>query len=381
MTKIPEDSQGDMYQNSRTLFCLKELASFLFDRLIMSFNQTHQESGVICPFSIVKNQLVSLNNILFSIKRTPSIDLLSALFIFSMQERQNNKNFDIDAELQRFIQQAEKSIAVIRSFNRHCPLTKILRCGTRELSWEPKELPGGEDWFAVFKSYWVSSTRAKFAAWMLERRNKELSEGLRDFFVDIEMIPLEYAASEQNEDAVPVDGGLALSFLLTFHQKIFMPEMILVIRPILIDGEFYKRDNRVEFTESYNVLIKLDDTINDFDHSLSPAGDIGKLWAQAEAEVQSITIRKRKVHGLLEEVDTQVEKITSSAYSALTSMDKILNDIVSQNAGAKQEMLTNLAAIQGTGTQFIEGLNSAVTNIYNAVKLLDSMRAVKAIED
>jgi hypothetical protein len=380
-SKIPEETHGDMYQNARTLFCLKELSSFLFDRLIMSFNQSNQEEGIICPFSIVKNQLVALSNILFSIKKTPSMDLLSALFIFSMQEYQNDKGFDIDRELQRFIQQAEKAVAVIRSFNKRVPLTKIIRCATRELSWEPKELPGGEDWFAVYKGYWLDSTKSKFIAWMLARRTKELNEGLRKFFTDIEMIPLDYAASEENEDGVPVDASLALSFLLTFHKKIFMPEINVIIRPILIDGEFYKRDNRVDFTESYNVLIKLDDTIKEFDHSLAPAGDIGKLWAQAEAEVQSITIRKRKVHSILEEVEGQVEKIISNAYNALALMDKVLNGIASGSQGGKYDTLTNLAKIQGKGTQFIDGLHAAIDNIHNAVKLLDSIKAVKTVEE
>jgi hypothetical protein len=380
-SKIPEQAHGDMYQNARTLFCFKELSSYLFDRLIMSFNQSDPEEGVICPFSIVKNQIISLNNILFSIKKTPSMDLLSALFIFSMQEYQNDKDFDIDRELQRFIQQAEKAIAVIRNFNRRVPLTRIIRCAIRDLSWEPKDLPGGEDWFAVYKSYWLDSTKTKFISWMLKRRTKELDQGLRAFFADITMIPLEHSASEENEDGVPVDGALALSFLLTFHKRIFMPEINIIIRPILIDGEFYKRDNRVEFTESYNVLIKLDDTIKEFDNLLSTAGDIGKLWAQAEAEVQSITIRKRKVHSILEDVETQVEKILSNAYNALASMDKVLSGIAGGSQGGKYDTLTNLAKIQGKGTQFIDGLHSAIENIHNAVKLLDSIKAVKAVEE
>ncbi|MDR2865268.1 MAG: DUF5312 domain-containing protein [Spirochaetaceae bacterium] len=379
--KIPEDIHATMYQDSRMLFALKALSSFLFDRLIMSFTQNADEEDLVCPIHLVKNQLISLDNILFSIKTTPSMDLLSALFIFSMQEYQGEQGFDEDKELQKFIQKAEKSIAVIRSFNKRVPLTKILNCALRDLSWEPAELPGGEDWFAVYKNYWTDTTKAKFSKWMRDRQNIGLAKRLEEYFDGQPLMLLEYAQTEEHPDGIPVDGILSLSFLLTFHKKTFMPGINVVIRPILIDGEFCSRENRTEFTESYNVLIKLDDVIKEFDRSLSLAGEIGRQWAQANSEVHSLTVRRRKIRTILEEVSEQVEKIIASARGALDSMDKVLNGIIIGSQDGKYNTLTNFVKICGKGTTFMDGLNLAIQNIHNAVIIIDDISAVNKLED
>jgi hypothetical protein len=379
--KITGEVHEIMYQNVRMLFCLKALSSFLYDRLLMAFKQGPNDDGAVCPVSIVKNQLIIMNGILFSMKKIPSMELLSALFVFTMQEHQNEQDFDEDKELQKFIERAERSIGVIRSFNKHVPLTKIIRCASRDLSWEPSELTGGEDWFTAYRNYWIDSTKSKFAQWIRERRNKKLVEGLEKYFNGAELLPLEYTESNEDMEGIPIDGVLPLSFLLTFHKKIFMPEINIIIRPILIDGEFCRLENRTEFTESYNVLIKLDDIIKEFDSSLSASGDIGKQWAQISADIQSITIRRRKIHTITEQADNQVEKILKNAYDALVSMDKVLNGIAGSGQNTRYDTLTNLPKICGKGTTFMDGLALAIKNVHTAVQLLDDINAVDAVDD
>ncbi|MDR3301215.1 MAG: DUF5312 domain-containing protein [Spirochaetaceae bacterium] len=379
--KITDDVHEIMYQNVRVLFCLKALSSFLYDRFLMAFKQNSGDDGAVCPVSIVKTQLIGLNNILFSMKKIPSMELLSALFVFTMQEHQNEQDFDEDKELQKFIQRAEKAIGVIRSFNKHIPLTKIIRCALRDLSWEPSELAGGEDWFAVYKNYWIESTQSNFAQWIRERRNKKLVEALEKYFDGGELLPLESSEADQDSEQIPINGVLLLSFLLTFHKRIFMPEINIIIRPILIDGEFCRQENRIEFTESYNVLIKLDDIIKAFDISLSASGDLGKQWAQISADIQSITIRRRKVHAITEQADEQVGKIVRNAYDALVSMEKVLDGVASVGHLTRYDTLTNLPKICGKGTTFMDGLALAIKNIHTAVQLLDDIKAVDAIDD
>jgi hypothetical protein len=293
-----------------------------------------------------------------------------------MQGYQDVEDFDEDKEMQKFIDKAEKSIGVIRAFNRHVPLVMIIRCATRDLTWEPSELPGGEDWYSVFKNYWITTTRSSFAEWIHDRRTRRLETGLQSYFAGAIMDPLEYAESPENPGGPPVEMSLALSFLKLFHKKVFMPQINVIIRPILINGEFCKPENRAEFTESYNVLIKLDDTIKSFEINLSPAGDIGKRWSQTTGEVQSITIRRRKVHTVKEEISENSHNILEGTYDALVSMENVLNGIMrgTGSGTAKYDTLINLAKIRGKGTQFMDGLELAIQNIHQAVELLNDMK-------
>ncbi|MDR2481296.1 MAG: DUF5312 domain-containing protein [Spirochaetaceae bacterium] len=367
-------SQRDaMYENARMLFLIKTLASFLFDRLIMAFNHKTPDETAVCFVAVVHTQLEELCDILFSLKKIPSIDLLSALFIFSMAEYQNDEDFDQDKELQKFIQKAEKSIMTIRSFNKNVPLLKIIRCVNRNFRWEPQELSGGEDWFLCYKNYWLETTNKNFIEWIHERRNTELLEEFNAYFKGALLQPIENALSNEKENNMQFDGALSLSFLLTFHKLIFMPEINVVIRPILVDGEFYKKENRIEFIESYNILIKLDDTIKTFDAELAPSGEYGKAWTQIAGNMHSLSVRRRKTQALLDDINTKVENIIEESKKSLVSMGHVLEGIVIHDENSKYDTLVNYAKLAGKGTVFIDGLNSAIQNLKTAISIIDDI--------
>ncbi|MDR2052113.1 MAG: DUF5312 domain-containing protein, partial [Treponema sp.] len=72
MQAITEEQRDRMYADARSLVCLKQLSSFLYDRLIMAFTNDANFGGMVCKAVIVRDALISLNNILFSLKECPS---------------------------------------------------------------------------------------------------------------------------------------------------------------------------------------------------------------------------------------------------------------------------------------------------------------------
>jgi len=368
---IAEAERTLMYDNARSLLCLKQLSSFLFDRLIMSFNQTAQEAEAVCPGVMVKNQLVSLNNILFSIKKTPSITLLSAMFFFIMNEHENEQGFDIDTEMQKFTAHAEKAVEVIRTFNHRVPLTRVLRCVLRDTAYQPLELTGGEDWLALYRKSWTDSATKQFDEYFREKRRARVQQLYSELFGTFILEPFENVQDENNEDGIPVENILVVSLLLIFHKLVFMPVINVYIRPILIDGDFVKKENKTEFTEGYNVLIKLDDTIKTFMARLAAGGDYGKRWDQIITDVQSVTVRKRKTNILMEEINSTIQKITEDAKKAMVSMEKILSGIITPQEGGLYNTLTNLAKISGKGTTFMDGLKDGLAKLRSSIVLVD----------
>ncbi|MDR2467812.1 MAG: DUF5312 domain-containing protein [Spirochaetaceae bacterium] len=379
INSISEDERHAMYENTRTLFTTKALASFLYDRLIMAFTVKTKDDSA-CPVAVVRSQLYELANILYSLKNVPSTDLLSALFLFTITVS-NKEDADQDAELQKFLQYAERSLAVIRNFNKNVPLLRIIRCATRDFDWEPVELSGGEEWFSVYKNYWFDLTNERFGEWIYARKNAALLHSFETFFAGMQLEEIENALSGTNDEGIPVDGTMTLSFLLTFHKRIVMPGINTVIRPILVDGEFYKKENRAEFMEAYNVLIKLDDTIKKFDSCLAKSGEYGKLWMQIENDMQSIPVRRRKTQALIDEVNQQALKIGTEAKKALVSMQNVLVGILERNENARYDTLINFAKLAGKGSTFNDGLAKAIADIEQAVNILEDIDEMNHLEN
>ncbi|MDR0526650.1 MAG: DUF5312 domain-containing protein [Spirochaetaceae bacterium] len=375
---IEDSARRVLYENSRTLIITKALASFLYDRLIMSFTQKGGEETAYCPANIVFAQLCELTNILFSLK-VPSLDVLSALFLFSM-EKIHGESYNQDEELQKFLNHAEKSILVIRNFNRNVPLLSIIRCTSRNFLWEPLEISGGEDWFNTYKNYWISLTNKRFYEWIREKHNAELTMSLEHYFKGMLMEEIDNAWSEKNDTGIPVNDVLALSFILSFHKLIFMNEINIIMRPILLDGEFYKKENRIEFIEAYNIVIKLDDTIKNFNSAIGRGGEFGQIWQQIEGDMQSVPVRRRKTQSLLDQVNQASFKIVSDAQNALISTKNVLCGILEHGDNAKYDTISNYAQLAGKGNGFSESIKKSVHLIKEALEILNRINELNSEE-
>ncbi|MDR2078432.1 MAG: DUF5312 domain-containing protein, partial [Treponema sp.] len=360
LAAITEEQRTAMYYDVRLLNCLKELSAFLFDRVILAFAVNASYSGAVCSARLVKDQLLNLNNILFSLKETPPMTLLESLFIFILQEHTGEPGFQINTEMRNLLTKAENAVAAIRDFNRHVPLTLILRCMFRNLSLSPKVIGGGEDWFVVYREYWKRHIELHYAEYMRERRHRELTNSFKYFFKGTNLKILGNVISESNPNGLPVGRAFSLSFLMTFYSVVFMGDINKAVRPILIDGEFYKRENRTEFTESYNELIKMEDTIKKFEESISPSGDLGKRFIQARNDMSSLPVKRRKVQMVVEEASGEAERIVERCRDAICRLINILNGIIKPDSDGKYDTLANMSALSGRGNSFVNGVVEAI---------------------
>jgi hypothetical protein len=377
---IGEEGHKIMYSNAHTIVCLKQLSSYLFDRFLISFRQTTDDTEAVCPVVSVKKQIINLNDILFSIKKTPSTTLLSAMLMFLLPEREDDQNYNVEKELQKFTAQAEKAIDVIRTFNHRVPITSILRCVFRDTSYMPVELSGGEDWFVLFRNSWVENVTHRFDEYIKERCRSRINDLYALLFEDATVEPFENMAASSDDEGIPIEDTESLSCLLAFHKIIFMPIINVFIRPVLIDGDFIKKENKMEFTEAYNVLIKLDDTIKSFANRLKLSGDLGKRWKQIEGDIRSITTRHRKKAIIWEEINNTAVNIVSDAQKSLTSLRNILEGFVHPLKNNSYDSLSNLSKVGGKMANFTEGLVDAVVKLDQMISLLKELDNLKEMD-
>ncbi|MDR0557560.1 MAG: DUF5312 domain-containing protein [Treponema sp.] len=396
---INEEQRNAMYQHARILSCLKELSFFLFDRILYAFANDSAAGGMACSVSVVREQLATLNNILYSLRTPPSVSLLESLFIFILQEQKGKEAIDIQSESKTLLSSTENSLAAIREFNQTVLLTPILRVANRNTAFSPSVISGGEDWITVYRDYWKQHIEQLFDEYTKEKRHQEVIDSFHYFLKGASLKNMEHAQSENNPAGIPVRESFAIAFLLTFHSVVFIADINKTLRPILLEGEFFKRESRMLFTESYNDLMKLDEDIKRFDEEISPSGEIGKQYAIATADM-SLTNRRRKIQVVVETANDMAVEITSNAKKALENMLIVLQGIAQKDPDGKNEMLSNIYKFTGKplattllnasgttssatspvftpkGIAFFNSVNDAMQSLRQALHILDNIETL-----
>jgi hypothetical protein len=373
---ITEKQKNIMYTNTRSLHCLKALSIFSFNRILLKFSDRGGGQGPMCTAGMVKDQLTNLQNVLFSLKHTPSPTLLESLFVFTLREHLKDKKMDVTTEMDRLLAQAEKSLNTIRDFNREVPVTQIVRCTTRNLAASPVDISGGEEWFLVFRDYWKRYVLERFTQYVRSTGQQKLLDSISQF-LGTNLIMLDHVASDSTPQGFPVKGSLCLSFLLTFYSTVFTKKVNEVLESILLGGNFYSREDRTAFTESYNELMKLDNTIRQFEMRISPIGDLGKQYSVTQANGSLSPLRRHKLISLTDEANQEVFSIIETTGTALEGMVNMLEKIVTTTPTGESVVLINMARLAGKGNGFITMLKNALVQLRETRKLFTNIIALE----
>ena len=351
---LPEDRRRRMYQDLRCLIFLKRLSGFLFERLIATFRQGPEaDEGPIASYLESSELLVELGDILFSLASPPTIQLMESLFVFAARDEFAKPDFDAEGLITTDLGKAESSLGRIRAFNQKVPLADIIRLVTGNPSHAPRELPAGEDWLAVYRGFWKSRIEASLDELKAERRYRVLAEELSSFIGDVQPAALVHVSREDGRDSPPVRQDLALSFVDAFVRGVFTKELNRPLRIVLMDGEFYRKENRIEFTDAYDTVLRGPDIVADFDARLSPEGELGMAWCQARFDVSPLAIKRRKIQSVMKNVEDEADGIIRSFGGSLGELVRIIRGILKGEAGGRYDSLANLSFLDGEGQQGI----------------------------
>ena len=186
------------------------------------------------------------------------------------------------------------------------------------------------------------------------------------------------AASYTNYDGFPLPEERILSFLLTFHEAVFRMEFEPVLEPILMEGEFLKKQNLSEFTESYTSFKNLASYINKLDEAMSPEGDFGIRYNQARQEMSSLPIKRRKVQIVADDASAQAQRTITRLKDAIVSMINILGGILDRSTDGNYGALINFSRL---GNENFEAKLKAVwKKLTTMTQLLDGIGPASMLE-
>ncbi len=369
-----EEGRRRMYADIRCLFFLKRLSGFLFDRLLMAFKSTGADSGPVASFSEVAELLVELGDILFSLSIPPSLELMESIFLFVEKERLEKDGEAFEGVLKTDLGQAESALARIRAFNRRVPLVDLVRLATENPGHSPRELAAGEDWLVVFRSFWKGRIEQGLDELRKQRRYRRLKEEMADFVGQAPPPAFVHIGHEEGQDRPPVVQDLSLGFVDSFSRGAFSREFQRPLKLVLMDGDFYRKDNRLEFTDAFDILSRGSEVVMAFDARLGPEGEIGQAWMAARREVSSVAIKRRKMQSIARSAQDESERIIRDYAAGLIVMTRVLYGILKGEAGGRFDSLSNLSFLDGKANKdFQRGLSLAKDRCEKALSLLGEL--------
>jgi len=371
LQSIPDMERGIMYHHARSLDYLKDLSSFLFDRFILAFQDS--TGGHLCRISAtVRELMLNLDKILFSLRDPPLPSLFEALFIYELGAKAGEPEFKMDRELESLLDRAEKALATIRNFNSKIPLTRMIRCVTRNVDYFPTQASGGEDWFKMYRNYWKRQLETELAEYFAQKRHQDIVESLEDFF-DTRLEPLTYVASEKNLDGFPLPEAFTLSFLNAFN-SILDGKINLVLQPVVMEGEFTRREDKLGLTEAYNNVMHAAGQIRLLDAKLSSTGEYGKRYLQIKQEPEALPVKRRKMQLIQNDASREAWGIIDRSREGMKMIGSVLEVISSRDTCIEHGRLSNFDKLAGKRPAvFTRNVKEAVRSLKQTLKVLNDI--------
>jgi len=375
LQSISDSKRETMYYHARSLNYLKELSCFLFDRFILAFEETPEEGRVCRIGSSVREMLLNLDKILFSLRDPPSLSLFESLFVYELETRSGETGFNMDREMEALLSRAAKALATIRSFNTKIPLTRIIRCSMRNTGYTSGQISGGEDWFQVYRNYWKQQSEIAMTEYFIEKKRLDIIDSLEAFFGTTPE-PLVNVASDMNKNGFPLPEAFALSFLKAFH-SILVGKINNVLRPIIMEGEFSRREDRIGLTEAYNDLMYAAGHIQALDIKMAPNGEYGKRYMHVKQETEALVFRRRKSQFIQNDASKEAWGIIARSCDSMKKITAMLDDILNKEPGNERCHLTNFDRLAGkTPADFTKSISAVIDSLRQALQVINDMSTI-----
>lgn len=367
LDSLPTDARKRMYHNSRALHNLHALVRYPFNDVTELFRPVPDGEPVRCSFEALERPLSRLSGIMNTMTKPVPRELMEAIYLYANQDRIED---DLEERLRRDLQRANEALEAIRQFNLTIPLYEVARFITSDLDFLPESVDGGEDWFAQVRKFWEERVEREFRRFSYRRRRQLLITDAQDVCETNEVRALRYYPSAEQDHSGKF--SLSVGVLKSFLEGVFPNKVNGALKTLLIDGEFYKTENRADFTEAYNGILKTQDRITNLETRLRPPGDFALSLDKLKNDSSGgAIVRRKKREGVVESIDREAERILTKAITDLRSLTEVINGILYGEAGGRYDTLSNLSDLGGRRNQlFLRQLDEALSKISSAATVV-----------
>ncbi len=346
---IIPDKRRRMIAHTTALARLRTLVRFPYDRLLELFPPSDKGAGGPAPLRAIRDGLLELGDALWAFQTPPSTTLLEALFLFELQESVTDEDGRLESELTELMDRAAAALNIIRKVNTDIPWINLLKALASDIQYSPRPVGGGEDWFRVFKDFWKNRLGVRYRNWSDLKRVSEILRGLTALW-GLDLIPLVSGYREQDfPDSIPPRHVGSLASAHTLFVEIFQGRLYHAMNLIMIDGKFYKKDNRREYEEVFGRFLRTPDKLRSFAAKLRPEGEYGVRRAELRREHSTGEDADIRMRDFVRNLDRECQNLTVPLIGDLKSLTRLLKGILDGSGGGNYDTLSNMAEIGGQG--------------------------------
>jgi hypothetical protein len=376
LSAIPDQDRARMYQAAQSIEWMKTFCDLPLDRVLLRFGSMPGDTRG-CLAESVGAELQSIVNVLSGSKRIPIL-LLEALYLFSIQDRFDEKKTDIENECKVFVATASGYLSGIRDFKNAVPLADLARFAVQDVSWSPVPESGGEDWFLFYKTAWKKKFDEQWASWSKLHRSAMLEKRITAFLDGDRMPDLVNAPWKNMWIPLVLRREVSFRFIKGIFKKIYPQVLMKPLKILLIEGDFYRRENLIEYTDAFSNLEHMAQTVDLFEARLSAKGDLGEVFVLLQKEKVATVRGKTRLENLMLTTNSETDMIIGKAISSFRSIDAILGGILSVVRGGPYETLVNLASIQGRANdKYRKDLTVVRQRIQEACQILEEAEVIE----
>ncbi len=349
LLSVAQEEKNRMYLDIRFLDRLSQLVYFSLDRILSAFRPVAELPYAPCPFKRLSEPLALFTETIYSLRDPVPPVLLEALVLFKMGDfHRELEGEDEKQAISQSLAQIEEAFHAVRTFLRRVPLLTFMKVLIGKINYRYTERGGGEDWFNQFKQYWRSRMDEAFRAFLDVRRKDELVKEM-NALLSPQSLPI--PAGKNVRDCTIF--FLGYIFLRTFFQNLFLAKYNRPLRILLLEGLFYKDDNRKEYTEAFGNLLKLGDELE--------KSSLPDSW-------ESLSLDQKG------SVEPQVLRWTEQFRDSLQSLERVLDGVLFGEAGGRYDTLSNLGSIGGRGNaQLLQSLSEVLKGVTATISVAERL--------
>jgi hypothetical protein len=343
---IDDARKNIIYARVRNLYAFTSLVMYPYEKLLSNFEKRGASGALSAPIFEVRSSLLDLTKVLYSVKNPPSESMMKILFLFNLQNSiETEESEEVERRLNSLLKQTEEAINYLRFFHVHVPMLTLARLVLRNIEFLPEKVAGGEDWFVLFKQFWYQRFDQRMRNYSENFKRNQLIDSAKDFLKTQTLPEVSFYNTIGDKYSLQPRYLKSLGLIRGFMDTFFISEMNSPLKLVLIDGEFYKEQNREEYNDAYNGVLWVSDRIDYLERSLSPDGEIGTRIDSINNEAATVGQRTGKVQQTISNIDGQVEEIITKTIDYVTQLKNVIGGILFGDMGGRYDTLSNLGYI------------------------------------
>jgi hypothetical protein len=350
---LPTELQDRIAADSVALSVLKRLIHLDLSLALRPFEEGEATDA---PLHALKQPIVNIAELLYRRRFVPSDRLLKGIYLIL-------KRTDPSEEQTPPEEWARHVTALLRrlvDLSEALPLTPLARYLQRDLHYVPRRPESPGDWMAHLKRFWTGRLEKQYQAFVAEEKKRAILLEASEW-ITTNKFP-GYPAVDPGETGTH---AFSVAILQAVLRKLAVGEEAQALKALLIEGDFYKEQNRADFTDAYNGISRRLEEISELETRVAPEGGLTRRLEAVARQGSSLGTIRAQRRTTVRAFDADVEAIIRRGVEDIRILHDVLSGILYGEIGGHYDTLANLTDIAGRGNK---GLMAKLADLVTFLK-------------